>query len=650
LGLELRFKKGIGQTYNYRGVLEAIHANYSDAIKEYEAALKIRGELGDRKGVASLYNNIGNAQVDLGDYLAALDNFQQSLVIRKELQDTSRIARLYYNISLAHEALGTYPEALDYGLRYLDYAQRSEQPEAIARAYNQIGNIKTELGRAEEALEDYESALKLYQQLDDDRLLANAYLNIGNSKDDLAEDFYKNGNYAAADPLFDEALDYLNRSLALRKVLNDTLAMAECYNNFGYVYKNIGSYYENLGLPKEAKKNWKTALDYLYKTLKIREGGEDVKAIIETYNGISDVKRRQARYDTAIRYAKKYLALAQETNDSKHEQNAYEDLAKIYAAQKKYALAYDYRRRYDELRYQRLDEERARDNQRREIMFSDRQKQYQLEQQDQALKIQAAELREGEILQRSLIAGAIGLLVVLGSVFYNYRLKNRANEKLAEKNAIIEAEQQRSEELLLNILPAAVATELKQNGKAQARFYESATVLFTDFQAFTKIAEVLSPEELVAELDECFRTFDAITSRYGIEKIKTIGDSYMCVSGLPTPNPKHALDIVHAALDIRAYLRRRAKERKRAGKIPFKIRIGIHTGSVVAGIVGSKKFAYDIWGDTVNIASRMEEAGEVDKINISQATYEEIHTNFRCQHRGQVEVKHKEPLDMYFVE
>lgn len=650
LGLELHFKKGIGQTYNYRGVLEAIHNNYSAAVDDYQAALNIRRELNDQKGVASLFNNIGNAQVDLGDYLAALDNFQQSLVIRETLQDTGRVARLYYNISLAHEALGTYPEALDYALRYLNYAQRSTQTEAIARAYNQIGNIKAELGRTEEALENYEAALTLYQQLEDDRLLANAYLNIGNTKDDLAEDFHKKGDYGAAEVLFNEALDYLNRSLALRQVMGDTLAMAECYNNFGYVYKNMGSYSNDLGLAKDAKTNWQTALDYLYKSLAIREKTEDIKGIIETYNGIGDVKRRQKNYPAAIRYTKRYLDLAKATNDSKYEQNAYEDLAKIYAAKKQYAAAYRYRQLYDELRYQRLDEERAKDNQRREVMFSDRQKQYQLEQQEQELKVQAAELREAKVLQYSFLAGAIGLLLVLSSLFYNYRLKNRANQKLAEKNSIIEAERQRSEDLLLNILPAAVAEELKQTGKAQARHYESATVLFTDFQSFTKIAEVLSAEELVAELDECFRAFDAITSRYGIEKIKTIGDSYMCVSGLPTANDKHALDIVHAALDIRAYLRRRAKDRKIAGKIPFAVRIGVHTGSVVAGIVGSKKFAYDIWGDTVNIAARMEEAGEVDKINISKTTYKAVKPYFRCQYRGQIEVKNKEAMEMYYVE
>ncbi len=218
---------------------------------------------------------------------------------------------------------------------------------------------------------------------------------------------------------------------------------------------------------------------------------------------------------------------------------------------------------------------------------------------------------------------------------------------LEKKNQIIEKEQKRSDELLLNILPAETA-EVKTTRKAKAKYYDSVTVLFTDFESFTNISELLSPEELVSELDYCFKAFDRITSKYGIEKIKTIGDSYMCAGGLPTPSDTHAKDVVSAAIEMQEFMEQYAQ--KQQGKSMFNTRMGIHTGPVVAGIVGSKKFAYDIWGDTVNTASRVESSGEIGKINISQNTFELVKDDFNCKYRGKIKARKKGEIDMYFIE
>ncbi len=210
--------------------------------------------------------------------------------------------------------------------------------------------------------------------------------------------------------------------------------------------------------------------------------------------------------------------------------------------------------------------------------------------------------------------------------------------------------QARSEALLLNILPNEIAEELKANGSAKAKLFDYVTVMFTDFKNFTQITEKFTPAELVAEIDTLFKAFDNITSKHNIEKIKTIGDSYMCAGGLPVPNESHAIDVVKAAMDIQQFMRQNLHKRKIEGIEPFEIRIGIHTGPVVAGIVGDKKFAYDIWGDTVNIASRMESSGETGKINISGTTYELVKDRFKCMHRGKIQAKNKGEIDMYFVE
>lgn len=219
---------------------------------------------------------------------------------------------------------------------------------------------------------------------------------------------------------------------------------------------------------------------------------------------------------------------------------------------------------------------------------------------------------------------------------------NASKEILFEN---LSTEKKRSDDLLLNILPAGIAEELKQNGTAEPKKYNNVSVLFTDFVGFTSISEKLTPKELVAEIHYCLTAFDTITERHALEKIKTIGDAYLAVCGLPNADEQHAKKTVQAAIEIREFINKRFKE---GGK--FTIHIGINSGSVVAGIVGVKKFAYDIWGDTVNTATRMEQHSINGKINISEATYQLVKNDFTCIHRGKIEAKNKGKVDMYFVE
>jgi class 3 adenylate cyclase len=190
---------------------------------------------------------------------------------------------------------------------------------------------------------------------------------------------------------------------------------------------------------------------------------------------------------------------------------------------------------------------------------------------------------------------------------------------------------------------------LKATGSAEAKHFDNVTVMFTDFKNFTRISEKLTPAELVAEIDTLFKAFDNIISKHNIEKIKTIGDSYMCAGGLPVANKTHAYDVVSAAIDIQQLTQQHLRENENRGKEPFEIRIGVHSGPVVAGIVGDKKFAYDIWGDTVNVASRMESSGQEGQVNISGSTYELVKDKFNCMHRGKINAKNKGEIDMYFV-
>jgi adenylate cyclase len=176
------------------------------------------------------------------------------------------------------------------------------------------------------------------------------------------------------------------------------------------------------------------------------------------------------------------------------------------------------------------------------------------------------------------------------------------------------------------------------------------SVLFTDFKGFTSIAEKLSPEELVEELNQCFLEFDHIIDRHNLEKIKTIGDAYMCAGGIPVKNTTNPMDVVKAGLEIKEYMESLKKEKEARGEGYWEIRIGIHTGPVIAGVVGKNKFAYDIWGDAVNVASRMESSGIPGLVNISGATYDLVKDHFKCNHRGKISAKNKGEIDMYIVE
>jgi len=223
------------------------------------------------------------------------------------------------------------------------------------------------------------------------------------------------------------------------------------------------------------------------------------------------------------------------------------------------------------------------------------------------------------------------------------------NEKLRELNEALASERNTSDALLLNILPRAVAEELKRTGRVEPVFYASVSVLFTDFEGFTKIAKLMAPEELLKELDLYFSAFDAIVERHGLEKLKTIGDAYMCAGGIPAPKEGHEVAAVRAAWEMQAFMREMAAAREAEGKAPWRLRIGIHTGPLMAGVIGDQKFAYDIWGDTVNIASRLESTSEPGQINVSETTFAAVQADFSGERRGRIKAKNAGEIEMVFI-
>jgi len=512
----------------------------------------------------------------------------------------------YYNKS-------DYPDALEYLLKALKAYETTANQNGIANTTRKIGNVYRDLKNYSKALDCYFKALKILEKENDKLTIGKCYSNIG-------EIYGLEYNSA-------KAMEYYKKAI---KVDEDDGYL----NGLVITYLRVGDVYNN-------DKNYTEGLNYKLKGLTIAVKNYDKNIIAkeqleEAYGGVgkcylsiakNNLKDKiPPKKDTALQNAVFYLTRAIELVKNMGEQV---DLQSYYAdLSEAEALAGSFKSAYENLNlsYQLQDTLfSAKSN----IKITGLETQREKELKEQVAKLENTKKRNETMV---IIAGFVTLLIIIGIVFRN--------------NKLISLEKKKSDHLLLNILPSEVAEELKNKGSAKARYFDNVTVLFTDFVNFTSTSEKMIPQALIDELHTCFKAFDEITAKYNVEKIKTIGDAYLAVAGLPTADPLHAEHIVRAALEINAFMQARFAK---LGNRTFEIRIGIHSGSVVAGIVGVKKFAYDIWGDTVNTAARMEQNSSAGKINISATTYELVKNKFTCEYRGEIDAKGKGMLKMYYV-
>jgi class 3 adenylate cyclase len=649
LARRLGYLRGEAKAWNGLGVLEEIRQNKNAAQQHYFKALQLRQQLGDKAEIASSLNNLGVLYENFGQPDSALAYHKQSLAILETLQDTLRIARARFNIAAVLQESGDYTEARNQLYEARAILERVGDLDGIAKVYAQLGHIYLELDRYREALRWYRQALDLRQQLNEPQGLAMALSDYANALDeyqaraaDSLTDVFAilerppSARRTTEGSSADTVLHYYQRALALWNQLDNAAGKAQVFTNMADVYKRLGQHNKGLGLLQQAQA--------------IATELEDPLLLMEIYNVQSDIYDRMGQYARALEYVHKYYALAREAKNQKFVQSALKDFSEVYSAMGDYPRAYAYRVKYDEFRYARLREKERSDFARKEVLYETERRERLLKEQETALKLQAAELARSRLELYASLAGVLALLVLAALLFSRNRLRARVNRELAAKNAVIESERQRADDLLTNILPAPTAAELKAHHRVRPVRYESVTVMFTDFKGFTLIAESLPSEVLIAELDECFTLFDSIVRQHGLEKIKTIGDAYMCAGGLPLPNDTHPTDVVRAAIAMQCQLQALMVRKKAEGKPIFEMRIGIHTGPVIAGVVGQHKFAYDIWGDTVNTAARLEQTSEPGKINISETTYQAVKDLFPCTYRGRLSAKNKGEVDMYFVE
>ncbi len=407
-------------------------------------------------------------------------------------------------------------------------------------------------------------------------------------------------------------------------------------------FNNIGQIYFKQGNHPEALKNHLAAL-------KIAEEIDDKDNMVSSFSGAGFDYFQLKKSSEAFRYLNQGLSLAKQTGNLKYVTECYLSLSKLDSIQGDFKRSLENYKMYVTFKDSLLNSENAKKTTEIQMQFAVDKKRLadSLSNEKEKLlrEIAFRETLRTKSNQRNIfLFTGLAFLLLAGGLWSRLRY-------IRMSAAIINKEKERSEILLLNILPAEIARELKEKGKADAKHFEEVSVLFTDFEDFTRTSEKLSAQELLTEINVCFEAFDDIIGKYGIEKIKTIGDSYMAAGGLPVHFPESVTNTVKAGLEMQEFITRHKQERESQGYPAFEMRLGIHTGPIVAGIVGVKKFQYDIWGDTVNTAACMENKGEIRKVNISKSTFEFIKDDpgFCFEYRGKIEAKHKGELDMYFV-
>ncbi len=569
-----------------------------------------------------------NLLLDLSFYLAS-NNPDSCIMLGKQAEQLAKkldfkngIAGANRNIGLGYAAQSLFPKAIQHYLLALKTYEKINNKVGMAKVMLSLGGVYSNIKNFEESKIYLSKSLSIFKELNNNVAVSKVLNNLGILHARLLE--------------YPIALNYYQQSLKIKVELNDSNGMESNLSNIGSCFMSIKNYGKAIAYFNEAIALNKTTGNVNFKAIHLSNLGDLFHIIAVENNKDTISKYANGSKETVLQRSKFYLEAAlliygdignindryafykilSEVNEMLGDNTKALANYKLYIADKDTIYSKENTKKLTQLQMQYEFDK---------IQHADSLKSIQ--------EIQIHELKY-ERQKKFSITILVASIILLLLLYLLFKHRNR-----------IAAEKKKSESLLLNILPEDIAQELKQHGKTEAREYEEVTILFTDFVGFTALSEQMTATALVQEINTCFTAFDEIITKYQLEKIKTIGDAYMAVCGLPQKNNKHAYLAVEAALEMNRYIQQRLVS---GGK--FNIRIGLHTGHVVAGIVGTKKFAYDIWGDAVNTASRIEHHSEPGKVNISAQTYQLIKDYFNVSARGSLKVKNKGEIEMYFVD
>lgn len=585
--------------------------NTPEAIEIAHESLALAEKIGFESGMLGAHLSLGFGYYMLSQYESALMHQVKCLYLAEKLGDTVNAARTRMAMAAVHWSTGNFDLALTNafaGMKVLE----EEQDEFTGWGWNIMGGIHQSMGDIDQSVVYFDKSLRAFEHIDN--LIGQARVMNG-----LALALEAMGND-------DESLEYSRKALAMHRTSGNALGEARSLNDMGIVYFKMGKIAEaekchneslqlrrsmknrsseitsllNLGIVFAAQREFAKAHTHLLTALEYAEEIGAKPKIYEIHHALSDSFERAGQLEKAFEHFKKFHVIKEEVLSN-------ETATRLRTLQTSAATEKSERdAEIERLKNKELAEANAEIQRQMEILD------------EQATSIEIA------------------------------------NAVLEERNITIAQMHDESERLLLNVLPKAIATRLKHGEKTIADSFDNVTVLFADIVGFTQLSARTTPQELVEMLDAIFSDFDALAEKYGVEKIKTIGDCYMVVAGIPTPRADHTLAICRMALEMRDSVRRLSD----ATNAHLHIRIGVHTGAVVAGVIGKKKFSYDLWGDTVNTASRMESHGEAGRVHISDVVHGILTQQFSSelrqyqlgfQQRPPLHVKGKGEMHTWFL-
>lgn len=601
------------------------------ALNYGKSALELCEVINDARSFVRVHTAIGYAYYFNDDYKNSLVHFINAakffekndnslLVLIKDKED---YADLNNSIGTSFFYMANYEKSLEYFLKTLETRESLKDSIGIADCYNNIGVIYNNMEDLQKALKYYFKSLELKIQVNDEKGIATSYNNIG--------EIYR------LQKDYDRALVYYEKSLKIKEEFGEQRGISTTIGNIGNIYMNTGK--------------MKEALECLEQSLALKQEINDKFSIAEAYSSLGLFYRQNENFKKSIYYYSLAYELAREIEAPEILYESSEGLAFTYAKSGNYKKAFEFLTESKKIDDNLKDEKKVKEVAQLEMQyeFDKKQKEQEFLTEQKQLK-QEAQLQRQKTLSFLAIGAFIIMLVFAFLIYRNYNDKKQANILLELQKEKLAEEKKKSDKLLLNILPSEIAEELKRKGRASVKQYEKVSVLFTDFVGFTNMCERISPIELIDKLDKYFEAFDNIIDKFKLEKLKTAGDSYICAGGVPTANNSNPIEIVIAGLQMQEYVNQEYAKFEEDDNQAWLIRLGIHTGPVVAGVVGKKKFAFDIWGDTVNIGARMEATGEPEKVNITGDTYNFIKHFFDCTFRGKIAAKNKGEIEMYFVD
>jgi len=583
-----------------------------DAIDYGKQALTLAEEIKFKKGIAYAFKNIGLGYYMQSNFVEVLIYWEKSLQVFESIGDKLGVSSLLNNLGAIYFNQGNDAKAIDLYLRSLRTSEEISDTLRIATALNNIGGVYyNKPATHAKALEFYLKAIPLAEKINDKGAIGAASINIG--------EIYLENNQDSI------ALAYFKKSYV-------------AWHGTGRVPYSM----TRIGDVHSKRKEYQTALNYYNDAIAIAKKFEAKLELIRPLLGMAQTYSLMGNEEMALNAFNEVRTTALEIRSNYELKDAYRGMANSYAKLDDYKNAFKYQTLFSDIKDTLFNAET--DNKIKGLQFTYEmdKKQSEIDLLTKDKQLQEVSLQKQRFAKNAFLVGIVLILIITFIVFRNYLAKVKINK-------ILDQQKDEIEKLLLNILPKKIADELQQSGSAKSRDYESVTVLFTDFKDFTRISSKLTPVELVTELNDYFTAFDDITEKYNLEKIKTIGDSYMCAGGIPTRNNTHPFDAIRAAIEMQQFVNNKNKSRT-IDQDHWELRVGIHSGPIMAGVVGKKKYVYDIWGSTVNVASRMETAGEPGKVNISEDTFELVKDKFKCHHRGKVTAKSVGDIDMYFVE